>query len=185
MRELTFRGFLTQYVRQLSKADTNSIFKLTREAATENPRLREPLILYALYTDKQDVLLRAAQHTGLYDSFSEMCRHDIVSMTQFLESRSPLLSTEYHKVWKSYQSTKNKGAADDHTKELMRRKVLRLQAQKGITNYRIYTDLKLNPGNLNAWLKHGNTTKVSLETARQTLRYIEANSFKDKTIRQA
>lgn len=36
------------------------------------------------------------------------------------------------------------------------------------------TDLRLNPGNLNAWLKHGNSDKVSLETARRTLRYVEA-----------
>ena len=54
-----------------------------------------------------------------------------------------------------------------------RQKVKRLQAKSGLSNYRIYTDLKLNPGNLNAWLKHGNCDKVSLETARQTLRYME------------
>ena len=64
--------------------------------------------------------------------------------------------------------------ADNHTKELMRKKVKRLQEKNGVTNYRIYTDLKLNPGNLNAWLKHGDSEKVSLETARMTLRYVES-----------
>ena len=82
-------------------------------------------------------------------------------------------SHEYHKVWRSYQSRKNRGQADEHTKELMRQKVKRLQEKKGVTNYRIYTDLKLNPGNLNAWLKHGDGDKVSLETARKALRYLE------------
>ena len=81
---------------------------------------------------------------------------------------------EYHKVWKSYQSRKNRAQVDDHTKELMRQKVKRLQEKNGVTNYRIYTDLKLNPGNLNAWLKQGDSDKVSLETARRTLRYVEA-----------
>jgi len=174
VRELTFRGFLTQYVRQLSKADTNSIFKLTREATGGNPRLKAPLLLYALYTGKQDILLRAAKETPLFESFSTVLgQYNEETITQLLGSRSPLLPEEYHKVWKSYLSLKNKGAADDHTKELMRQKVLRLQAQKGVTNYRIYTDLKLNPGNLNAWLKHGYSDKVSLETARSTLRYVE------------
>lgn len=174
MRKLTFPGFLAQYVRQLSKADTNSIFKLVREAVADNPRLKAPLLLYALYSGKQDILLRAAKETSLLESFSDILGHyDEEAMTLLLESRSPLLPEEYHKVWKSYQSLKNKGATDDHTKELMRQKVLRLQAQKGITNYRIYTDLKLNPGNLNVWLKHGYSDKVSLETARNALRYVE------------
>ena len=178
MRELTFRGFLTQYVRQLSKADTNSIFKLVREATGDNPRLKAPLLLYALYTGKQDILLRATRNTHLYEDFSNLLNSfDTAVMTRHLESRSPLLPEEYHKVWKSYLSLKNKGTADDHTKELMRQKVLCLQAQKGVTNYRIYTDLKLNPGNLNAWLKHGYSDKVSLETARNTLRYMETRTY--------
>lgn len=45
--------------------------------------------------------------------------------------------------------------------------------KSGVSNYRIYTDLKLNPGNLNAWLKHGDSSKVSLYTARKTLQYME------------
>lgn len=95
-------------------------------------------------------------------------------MTELFEQASPVLPFEYHKVWKCYQSRNNSALTDDHTKELMRQKVKRLQEKNGVTNYRIYTDLRLNPGNLNAWLKHGNSDKVSLETARRTLRYVEA-----------
>lgn len=102
-------------------------------------------------------------------------------MTQLLEENASLLPDEYHKVWRSFQSQKNRGQSDDHTKELMRLKVKRLQEQCGVSNYRIYTDLKLNPGNVNAWLKHGVTDKVSLDTARRMLRYVEgylsANKF--------
>lgn len=95
-------------------------------------------------------------------------------MTELLQQGSEQLPVEYQKVWRSYCSQKNKGLADNHTKELMRQKVKRLQEKNGVTNYRIYTDLKLNPGNLNAWLKHGDSDKVSLETARTTLRYVES-----------
>lgn len=41
-----------------------------------------------------------------------------------------------------------------------------LQAERGVSNYRLYTSLGLNPGNLNAWLKHGDGREASLQTAR-------------------
>ena len=94
-------------------------------------------------------------------------------MTQMFEDKDSMLPNEYHKVWRSFQSQKNRVQSDDHTKELMRLKVKRLQERCGVSNYRIYTDLNLNPGNVNAWLKHGVADKVSLDTARRTLRYVE------------
>ena len=181
MRELTFKGFLTRYVRQLSFSDTNSIYKLSKEASSINHRLREPLFLYALYSGKQTVLLQATKDQKLYAEYQEMILHySTNTMTQHFEGKSPYLSAEYHKVWRSYQSQKNKSQSDDHTKELMRQKIRRLQDRYGISNYRIYTDLRLNPGNINAWLKHGATDKVSLDTARATLRYLESYSFTKK-----
>lgn len=177
MRELTFRGFLTQYVRQLSEQETNSLYKLAAEAGSTNPRLREPLFLYAVYAQKQDVLLQATKEPELHSEYHRLTMlYTADRMTEMFEQASPVLPAEYHKVWRSYQSRKNRTQADDHTKELMRQKVKRLQEKHGVTNYRIYTDLKLNPGNLNAWLKHGDCDKVSLDTARRTLRYVEDRS---------
>lgn len=175
MRELTFRGFLTQYVRQLSVNETNSLYKLAAEASKTNPRLREPLFLYALYSQKQDVLLLATKDLALRADYDRLVsRYTVPAMTELLEQTSSELPVEYHKVWHSYQSRKNRCQANNHTKELMRQKVKRLQMRTGVTNYRIYTDLKLNPGNLNAWLKYGDSEKVSLETARRVLRYMES-----------
>lgn len=182
MRELTFRGFLTQYVRQLSAQETNSLYKLAAEASSNNPRLREPLFLYAVYSQKQAVLLQATKEPELRMEYHRLASlYTAEGMTELFERESPLLSAEYHKVWKSYQSRKNRGQADDHTKELMWQKVKRLQAKNGVTNYRIYTDLKLNPGNLNAWLKHGDADKVSLEIARMAVRYVEGFSARQGT----
>lgn len=181
MRELTFRGFLTQYVRQLSEQETNSLYKLAAEAGSSNPRLQEPLFLYAVYSQKQDVLLQATKVPVLRAEYHRLASlYTADEMTELFEQASPLLPPEYHKVWRSYQSRKNRAQADDHTKELMRQKVKRLQEKNGVTNYRIYTDLKLNPGNLNAWLKHGDSDKVSLETARRTLRYVETHSAQSR-----
>ncbi len=44
---------------------------------------------------------------------------------------------------------------------------------KNISNYRINTNLGLNHGNINAWLKNGECDKLSLETAGKVLRYFE------------
>ncbi|MCF0121432.1 MAG: transcriptional regulator [Oscillospiraceae bacterium] len=177
MRELTFKGFLTRYVRQLAQRETNSIYQLAAEAGGSNPRLREPLLLYAVFTQKQDVLLRATKEPVLREAYRQLVTlYTAEEMTHLLEQASPVLPEAYHKVWRSYRSRKNRGQADEHTKELMRQRVKRLQEKNGITNYRIYTDLNLNPGNLNAWLKHGTGDKVSLETARKTLRYVEGQA---------
>ncbi len=176
MRELTFRGFLTQYVKQLSKQDTNSLFKLASEAALENPRLKEPLLLYAVYTQKQGLLLRAARELPLYEDYRRILeQYPENILTQLLATHSPELPVEYQKVWNSYMSCKNRVQSDNQTKELMRQKVKRVQQKSGVTNYRIYTDLRLNPGNVNAWLKHGDCEKVSLNTARIVLQYVQRN----------
>lgn len=174
MRELTFRGFLTEYVKQVSYGNTNSLSKLIQEASTNNPRLKEPLFLYAVYSQKQEYLLRAARGTKLHPEYLGLLeRYSESSLTELLESQSQQLPWEYRKVWNSYMSRKNRTQSDNHTKELIRQKVIRLQQANGVTNYRIYTDLKLNPGNLNSWLKNGDSGKISLDKARATLGYVQ------------
>ena len=174
MRELTFRGFLTQYVRELSLAKTNSLYKLVREACTVNVRLKEPLFLYALFAEKAEVLLQAARNTDLQAEFQTLLKQYAVDeMTKALQAQCECLPDAYHKVWRSYLSVKNRVHTEADTKELMRKKLLRLQEKNGVSNYQIYTDLRLNPGNVNAWLKHGKSEKVSLDNARMMLRYVE------------
>ncbi len=174
MRELTFSGFLTEYVRSLSKTGTTSVFALAKEAAGDNPRLREPLLLYAIACGKKDLLLRAAKRFGL-ESFYEPSLPAIRNNEIEFALESKLLSEGYQKVWRSYLAKKNSRRTDDATKELMRNRILRLQKERNVTNYRLYTDLKMNPGNLNAWLKHGDGNKISLDNARTVLNYFSEN----------
>ena len=61
MRQLSFPGFTKRYVASLSQAGTTAIYPLTREAASENPRLREPLLLYALSNGQEKVLMAAGR----------------------------------------------------------------------------------------------------------------------------
>ena len=174
MRELTFRGFLLQYVKQLSACGTADVAALTAEAANENPRLREPLTLYALFAGKQRSFLKAAADSDALSAHAALLRQcSAEEVFVLLSENSPRLPAEFHKVWRSYQAKKNRLTADNHTKTLMREKILTLQSQSGLSNYRIYTDLKLNPGNINAWLKYGAAEKISLSNARKVLHYVQ------------
>jgi hypothetical protein len=173
MRDLTFAGFLKSYVRSLSLTETNSLYKLAEEAAEKNPRLREPLLLYAFFTDKTDVLLRAVRVPTLHAEYKSLVdRYAKMDLEAVLRDPLSPLSEGYKKVWRSYLSKKNRVKNDNHTKELMRNQAVKLQKAKGVSNYRLYTDLELNPGNFNTWLKHGIPNKVSLATARKTVTYL-------------
>lgn len=59
----------------------------------------------------------------------------------------------------------NKKKREDRTKLLMLKKIKQMQQDKHISNYRIYTDLKLNAGNINDYLTNGRADKLSLKTA--------------------
>lgn len=174
MRELTFKGFIRQYVKTLSKYNTENLTKLLHEGSTENARLIEPLLLYAISVNKEQELLNRTKDDKLYTEYYNLIfNYSRENLFKLLQEKSDKLPIEYHKVWHTYQYKKNRHQMDNNTKELIRNKVIYLQQQKSITNYRIYTDLKLNPGNLNAWLKHGYADKVSLDTARRILKFLE------------
>ena len=175
MRELTFVGFLSRYVRELSMSGTNSISKLAREAATNNYRLREPLLLYALSTDNSALLQKSIKNDmqkARYDAILEQYSKE--QMLQALKENDPDLPAEYRKVWRSYLAQKNRKETDAQTKELIRQRILSMQKEKGVSNYRIYKTLGLNPGNVNDWLRNGAGEKVSLSTARKAFVFLQS-----------
>ena len=174
MRKLTFEGFLKQYVAELSGVQTAGIHKLVA-CLNENPRLKEPLFLYALAFDKVDLLLRYTVTSAVVAEYEQLSnRYSLAQMLVLLENQSPELTEGYLKVWRSYCSVRDTSLADNDTKALIHHRVLELQRKKKLTNYRLYTDLKLNPGNVNAWLKHNDSSKMSLDCAHQIYKYAKS-----------
>lgn len=171
MRELSFSGFLSRYVVYLSAGDSRSLRRLCAEAAENNARLREPLLLYAAFTGKLDYFGTQAKKAGLDGYYGLLLSSSGEKLKNALQNGT--LPPEYQKVWNSYLVEKHQKDRENETVELMRQKILRLQKQNGVSSYRIYTDLRLNPGNINAWLKHGSGDKVSLDTARRVLDYVK------------
>lgn len=173
MRKLTFEGFLKKYVAELAGVQTASVHKLADRMA-ENPRLKEPLFLYALAFNKVELLLRYTANSVAAEYEQHSNRYSLVQMLLLLEKQSPELPEGYLKVWRSYCSVRDAALADNDTKELIHRRVVEIQQKKHLTNYRIYADLKLNPGNVNAWLKHNDSSKMSLDCARQIYKYAKS-----------
>ena len=139
------------------------------------PRLKEPLFLYALAFDKIDLLLRYTVSSAAAAEYEQLSnRYSLAQMLLLLEKQSLELPEGYLKAWRSYCSVRDAALADNDTKELIHRRVLELQQKKKLTNYRLYTDLKLNPGNVNAWLKHNDSSKMSLDCARQIYKYAKS-----------
>ena len=65
MRKLSFLGFLKQYLPALSGINSLNIRALMQMSET-NPRLREPLFLYVLETDKTAALERRAKPNSCF-----------------------------------------------------------------------------------------------------------------------
>ena len=176
MRKLTFEGFLKQYVAELFGVQTASIHKLA-DCLQDNPRLKEPLYLYALAFDKVNLLLRYTESKECLAEYERLSSSYSLEQTLvLLQNQSAALPEGYLKVWRSYCSVRDAALADNDTKELIHRRVVEIQQKKHLTNYRIYADLKLNPDNVNAWLKHNDSSKMSLDCARQIYKYAKSYS---------
>ncbi|MGN1304323.1 MAG: hypothetical protein ACI4YB_04720, partial [Oscillospiraceae bacterium] len=83
------------------------------------------------------------------------------------------LPIDYLKVVNSYNRKIGMKENDDHIKELMLDKIVKLKDQKNISNYRIYTELKINAGNFNDFIKNRSLNKLSLNKSREVYNYLQ------------
>ena len=174
MRELTFSGFMKKYVAELSAGHTTAIYKLVREAVTQNARLKEPLYLYAASNGHLRTLLAASKKTALYEEYLTLYNaFTYPELLQELKKETGELAEGYRKVWRSFCSVKGKVARDERVKTMMAMKIKQLQLDRKISTYRICKDLGLNNANVNHWLKNGCNGKVSMDTARSVLQYVD------------
>ena len=171
MRKLTFKGFLAQYIKRLSYAGTVDLELLADELNSGNSRLTAPLLLYAVTHNKTSRLRSALTAKG--------CPEGTINMLSFLEEsnveellENGSLPEEYLKVWNSFLVRQAQPDNDRDLKAAMREKTLQLLKEKNCSNYRVYKDLNLNPGNVNCWLKNGDDSKVSYQTAEKIISYV-------------
>ena len=168
---LTFKGFLEKYLKELSNGHTCSVNKCLKEIKEDNNYLLvEPLFLYAFMTlDKE----RFNKFLNKYDYFREVYDKYFSSYKTFEDVDFSALPYEFSKVKDAFLAEKGITKRDNELKLLMLKEINTLREKKRVTAYRIYTDLKLNHGNVNDFLKNGNTIKLSLNDVRRIWNYLE------------
>lgn len=169
---LTFLGFLRQYVKELSGESTLSIKRLA-SCCGDFPKLREPLFLYAVFSGQLQTL-RSALQAESNKSLQKLCDDfgDIVTL-DMLQQKSELLPERMYRVWTSFVSVRDRTATENHLKELIRQKVLSSLSSKRVSVHRICKDLEMNQGNVSRWLNRGNPGAISYENAERILDYLE------------
>ena len=173
---LTFKGFLKAYCRELSGLETSNLRKLLSATQNDSPRAAEPLILYALAQGKlcylaslsnvpwiQSLCKEASDVLGLSMPTNDA---DLAAVFNALPNDS-----RFKKVWIAYQAKKHSIANERRIAKLMRDKTIAALQTSGITPYKLCKDLGLNMGNVYAYLNKSDTSKVSLETARRIMKY--------------
>lgn len=166
MRRLTLLGFLSEYVKSLSECNSLNIHKLINEVYGGNYRLREPLFLYCHYSGKSEILLKYLNDTDIEEY--------TVVVTLLKNNQTDDLPTDFVKVLNSYKRKVGMKNNDDNIKMLMLDKIIKLKEQKNITNYRIYTDLNINAGNFNDFVKNRKLSRLSLDKSREVYNYLQS-----------
>ena len=159
MRYMTFNNYLKQYLADVSGQSSFSIHKLTK-LSKRNVRILDPLILYCLFEDKMNIFNKYCS-----------CNHNLESLNKnnFLDDKYS--DYAFQKIYQSYTRKNNLSKYDLQTKGLIRDNILKLMNEKNISKYRIYSDLSLNPGNINDYLLNGNAKKVSLNLVKKIYNY--------------
>lgn len=170
MAELTFQKFLKNYVRQLSEQGTVSIIRLADEASGTNYRLREPLMLYAMVTGQSDKLLCATKDADLYKEYHGILTTCLKEQVMaILAEGTDELPENYHKVWRSYVSVRDRSLGEQETIGLIREKIQRLQEKHELSIPKVRNAMALKPAKYNRWIVHGDCTAVTLAEARTAL----------------
>lgn len=159
MRKLLFKTFVKQYLVDVSGHATLSIHKLV-VLSENNVRIIDPLVLHCLLENKIPVLLKYCDF-GLRAEIIELDINNYLNDSVF----------DFQKIHQSYIRRTNAFQYDLQTKSMIRNDIIKLMKGKSISKYRIYTDLSLNPGNINDYLTNGNSKKLSLKTAKRIYDY--------------
>lgn len=164
MREQLFINFLQDYLQDVSGLQTCNIHKLANEMK-KNYRIRDSLILYcALSGDNRKKILNRYTNNKYKEVMSNLNENNFLS--------DDYEEYEFRKIWNSYQNKIKIVEYDNYIKENARLTILKSMKEKGITNYRVYKDLNLNPGNINDYLTNNNLKKVSVDTVKAIANYV-------------
>ena len=169
----TLEGYVRAQLKAKTGIDTASLRRLV-PLALSNPELIELVFVFAQLRNKKYHLMSLVWGTPLEREYRAALRvmSEEGSLEAFLQSkRTPV---EYRRIYTDFLHHPTKEAAqkktDEKSIERLRQRTCKALEASGITRYRLCADLRLNAGNVYAYLA-GNTKKVSLETAQRICDY--------------
>lgn len=157
MRELTFKSYLKNYVKETSQCKSLDVSKLAQEAATANPALYEPLALYCALCEKNSALQKAVSKTPNFDR-----TYILTTMTEKdLTNKRVAVPDSYKKIYAEYMAQKVENKISHEYKEKMRKEILQKNKQLKFSIRKLSLAVNIDPSNLNAFLKKKEYSKVS------------------------
>ncbi len=176
MRQIVFHRWAKRQLTEAGKG-TFSLGRLAAKAQAENdPRLQALLLLYAHGEGRMDRLLDYIWMDGLEDEYrtasTAIGNRDIGKLAL---RGTPLLAlpAKYNNVMSEFSRAHKSASIKADAKRELWEATRDLQIKRGIRNCDIYRALDLNPGNTNAYLKHGIVEKMSLKNAQRIKEYVE------------
>lgn len=169
MRELTFKGYLLSQFQVLSGFNSTSLYAFS-QLAYSNVRLKDVLSLYLVMYTEENLRSKLLKKFDYLNSSCEKLKGlNDDNVGTYLQNDS---LSEYTTVYNNFLYQRNHKEQEGRLKIMMCRRISEVKQAKCVTNYRIYKELNLNPGNVNAFLKNEDTSKVSLDTARKILAFV-------------
>jgi len=178
MRKNSFEGFLLNYAQELTGSNTSSLRKLLELSFRGCSRAFEPVLLLFILKERGSEAWKLVSKTHFRDSarslLDKAMDEDTLMHLLAKDDDGDDCLERYRKVYRAYRNNEERLAVDREVSLLLREKTLALMEKKGLSNYRVYTDLSLNHGNVNAFLKNGDASKVSRKTARKMFDYVQS-----------
>ena len=170
MRALTFKGYLLSQLQELSGVGGTSLYSFSTIDVVYF-RLRGALWVYLMKFTEKNIKNKLIKYKEFLNDGCEKLSGITDNNVEKYVSEKEL--SEYKTIYDNYLYRLNKHNNETKIKNLMYKKICEVKQQKCITNYRIYKELNLNAGNVNSFLKYGNTDKLSVETVRKDLAFIK------------
>lgn len=166
-------SFLRDYAKDMNPEHSLSLFK-NEMLVKSDARLLNVYSFYVFFNqDATDTLLNKKdklQH--LYKKYEEYnSKYNGVNLNN-LEQKVESLDRfdELNQLYTSYKNlVVNKYIVQ---KNLFHKIIIQTKKEKAISNYRIYTDLNLNQGNTNDFLKNKRLDKLSLDNVKKIMDYV-------------
>ena len=173
MKTKTFMSFLRDYAKDMNPEQSLSLFKNEKYVKSDT-RLLNVYSFYVFFNhDVTDTLLQKKDKLQrLYKKYEEYkSKYDGVELN-YLDQEVESLDSfdELKQLYTSYKNlVVNKNIIQ---KNLYHKIIMQTKNEKNISNYRIYTDLNLNQGNTNDYLRNKRFEKLSLDNIKKIANYV-------------